>query len=505
MPSPPKSRGATGESLRRPNQSGLWSIAFAVVPVLLLALALRAWGLHSQSLSMDEIGELGIAAASPHVILRWADGFPPLFSLMLHVWLRLFRSDDAARWLTVVLGCVSVLPVWGLARSIGGERVGVAAALLIAVSPLHVWHSQDGRGYALYFLVAALACWTFLRALETNRDRDWLAYAACGIIGMYVHYHFAILLLTLALVLLLEPLSKPRIRGAGLALSLLVLGTLPLAWLARSDFASEASTAFAVPFRPGAIAYSYFAVLAGYSIGPSVAELHKMTMAEAASSLGGWLIALGFGVMVLTIHGARVLGRTWMRRLGLLAIVPVLVLVPLAGFLSITYQVRHVIWVAIPIAVVLGAGASRIRERWSVAAASLSLLLVFAASLSHRRFDPHYANEDLRAVAAYLHSEVPPGAPIVVMTGYMAKPLLYYLGPRQQVYPLPRVGHDEASLQQCLAYLRERVPSGRVFWLVYARGFHGDPDGRLRQALVREHRTGRRIDFPGVELHEVIM
>jgi hypothetical protein len=194
-----------------------------------------------------------------------------------------------------------------------------------------------------------------------------------------------------------------------------------------------------------------------------------------------------------------------MRRLGLLAIVPVLVLVPLAGFLSITYQVRHVIWVAIPISIVLGAGVSRIRERWSVAAASLCLLLVFAASLSHRRFDPRYANEDLRAVAAYLHSEAPPGAPIVVMTGYMAKPLLYYLGPRQQVYPLPRVGHDEASLQQCLAYLRERVPSGSVFWLVYARGFHGDPDGRFRQALLREHRTGRRIDFPGVELHEVIM
>jgi hypothetical protein len=216
--------------------------------------------------------------------------------------LGLFRSDDAARSLTVVLGCVSILPVRGLARRIGDERVGFAAALLIAVSPLHAWHSQEGRGYALYYLVTALACWSFFRALETNRDRDRLAYAGCGVIGLY---RFVILLLTNVL----EPLSRARISGAALAHSLLVEGTLPLAWLARPDFAFEATTAFAVPFRPGAIAYSCLALPAGYSIGPSGAELHKMTTAEAASSLGGWLTALGAGVVVLAIHGAHVLGR----------------------------------------------------------------------------------------------------------------------------------------------------------------------------------------------------
>jgi hypothetical protein len=62
---------------------------------------------------MDEVGELRLAAASTVEILRRADGFSPLFSLLLHTWLRLFQTDVAARWLAAVLGCASVpVPVY---------------------------------------------------------------------------------------------------------------------------------------------------------------------------------------------------------------------------------------------------------------------------------------------------------------------------------------------------------------------------------------------------------
>jgi len=179
--------------------------------------------------------------------------------------------------------------------------------------------------------------------------------------------------------------------------------------------------------------------------------------------------------------------------------------VPLAGAFSITYQVRHLIWVAVPIAVVLGAGASAARGRWPVVAATTCLALVFVSALYNRRYEPRYANEDLRALAVYLHSESPPSIPIFVMTGYMAKPLSYYLEPGRRVYALPGVRRDEGSLEQSLAYLRDRVPKGNTFWLVYVRGFHGDPAGRFREVLLEEHGTGRAATFPGVELHEGVM
>ncbi|MBA3497135.1 MAG: glycosyltransferase family 39 protein [Gemmatimonadales bacterium] len=423
--------------------------------------------------------------------------------MLLHAWLRLFRSDAAARWLTVALGCVSVLPVWGLARRLGGHRVGVATAVLIAASPMHVWHSQNGRGYILYFLLAALTCSSFYRALETNDNRHWLTYAICGVLGMYAHYYFVFLLLTQGLTLILEPVFKARLKGATLALGTLVVGVLPLAWVALPDFTSEAVTPFAVPFQPAAIPYSYFALLTGYSLGPSAAELHTMKPADMAAGLAGWLVALGVSVTILAVNGAKELGWTWMRRLGLLVLVPVLLCVPLAGALSITYQVRHLIWVLIPLVVLLGAGAARGRGRWPVAAAALCLLLLFAISLHHRRYVPRYANEDLRALASYLKTKGSTASPIFVMTGYMAKPLSYYLGPRRRIYQLPRVERNDASLRQSLAYMRDRVPAGSSFWLVYVRSFHGDPEGRFLESVLREHRSGRRIDFPGVVLREV--
>jgi hypothetical protein len=239
-------------------------------------------------------------------------------------WLGLFKSDDAAHGLTVVLGCVSVLPVWGLARSIGGERVDFAAALLIAVSLVRLAFS--GRSWLHPVLSGRRSGLPVLPPSTGNRSRPRLA----DVLRVWDHRDVRPLPLrnTVAqqcLVLLLEPLSRPRIRGAATALSLLVVVTLPLPWLASADFASKTRTAFAIPIPTRRDPVLLFALLAGCSIGPSIAELHKTTAAEAATSLGGWLIALGFGVVVVAIHGARVLGGTWTRRLGLLVIVPVLV------------------------------------------------------------------------------------------------------------------------------------------------------------------------------------
>jgi dolichyl-phosphate-mannose-protein mannosyltransferase len=470
-----------------------------IAALILVALAVRSWGLQAQSFSMDEVAELGLASASPKAILSWGDGFPPLFALLLHAWLSIWSSDAAARWLTVLLGAASIVPVWALGRRIGGEGVGLGAALLIAVSPIHVWHSQDARGYVLYFLLAALTLCAFYRALDRDQLRDWVAYAVCGAAGMYVHYYFAFFLLVNLVVLALEPRSGRRLKHAAVAHGLLLACVVPLAWLSAPDFASEAATGFPVRFQPAAIPYSYFALIAGYDVGPSIADLHTMPPAEAAARLAGWLAALTLGVAVLAVEGAKAIGTTWLRRLAPLIILPVLVCVPLAGALRITYQVRHVIWVLIPITLVLGAGISRARRRWPVAAAAISVLLVCAIGLYNRRYLPQYANEDVRGLAAFLDRQSRAPDAVFVMTGYMADPVRYYLNPAWTVYPVPRVRPDSGSLGQALAYVRERAPTGE-FWLVYVRPFHGDPDGRFRRAIMQHYLVERRVGFPGIEL-----
>src|SRR5687768_7349691 len=130
---------------------------FSLFALLALGLLIRVWHLSGQSLSHDEVTELLIARRGISDIIHTTDGLPPLYNLLLHASLSLFADDVAGRSLSVLFGMLSIYVVWLLAREIGGDRIGLWTALLIAVSPLHIWYSQEGRAYALYLLLATIS------------------------------------------------------------------------------------------------------------------------------------------------------------------------------------------------------------------------------------------------------------------------------------------------------------------------------------------------------------
>lgn len=471
--------------------------------VLALAIALRVWDLQSQSLSMDEFAELNIARGSLAAIVVAQDGFPPLYNLLLHGWLSIFPSDEAARWLSVLLGTAAVLIIGKLGQQVRGTRAGVASALLLAASPLHIWHSQEGRAYALYFLLAALALWLFFRALDTNHLADWLWYASASLIGLYAHYYFAFLLVVNVGILVAEQRTWRQLRRPLMAHALLVLGSLPLVWLARVDLSGETVAAFASPFRLAAIGYSYFSFIAGYSIGPSARELHTMSAANAVRQLLPWLAWVALSVAVLGYRGFVALGsKKWRLRLAAIAVMPVLASTVLAGLVGVTFQVRHVLWAAIPVFVWLGAGLAHSTRHWFSRAAMATLLIVSAISLHNRNAVERYQNEDLRGVGAYLRSHSNPSAPIFVSPAYMAHPMRHYAGPGLIIDSIPDVNPEHPELVRVLSTIDSQVTAGGTFWLVYSRPFHGDPRGQLRNALVRQRSLRHRADFSGIVLYD---
>jgi len=65
----------------------------------------------------------------------WAVGYPLLLSLVFSLF---GYGEEVARWATILI-CSSVIPVTGMvARRLGGEKAGLAAALLVAINPLLV-------------------------------------------------------------------------------------------------------------------------------------------------------------------------------------------------------------------------------------------------------------------------------------------------------------------------------------------------------------------------------
>ncbi len=140
-----------------------------MVLVLLLATLLRLPTLGGNSIWLDEAhlvwqGEKSLTA----IWLTDPDmGHPPLYYALFHFWLALGQAEWLVRLPSALCSILGVALVWQVGRKLGGEKVGVAAAALLAVAPLDVWYAQEGRMYAAV-LTASLALAFFLADWSTS-------------------------------------------------------------------------------------------------------------------------------------------------------------------------------------------------------------------------------------------------------------------------------------------------------------------------------------------------
>jgi uncharacterized membrane protein len=473
--------------------------------ILILGIALRLWGLDAQSFTMDEITELEISRTSFAGAITAADGLPPLYSVLLHAWLRVGGTPDNARWLSLIIGVVTLPAMYRLGRQHGGQTVGIFSALLLAIAPLHVWYSQELRSYGLLVLLAVLSLWRFDVARRSDRLLDWIWYALPTVAGFYTHYYYALVPLSLGVAELAQPVAGTRRVGrflqvhAAIAVTVLplMLLLLPADLAIQLNWPDEGR-----PLDAHALAYTIFTFLTGYSVGPSLRELHTARPTEAIAEVLPWAVIAGSAAAYLSYVGYREAGasRDW-RRLLLLLAAPFPVCWILAETLEVGYRVRYVVWALAPLLVLLAYGLAAARTRRHAWVAFAVLAAVSAVALVNRAVLPRYQNEDVHSAARQLEALTDPDDPIFVISGYMADPVRYYLDGRRTLQPLyspETVAAPDSGLRR----IRGSVLPGHRFWLVYSRPFHGDPGGRIREHLSQHAALELRASLAGVELFE---
>jgi uncharacterized membrane protein len=470
--------------------------------VLALALAVRIWGLGAQSFTMDEITELSTARLGVHAAIITADGLPPLYNLLLQAWLKLTGTPEAARWLSVVLGMLTIPAMYRLGRRVGGEEVGRLGALLLAISPIHVWYSQEVRAYPLFILTTVVALWRYEVARESDRPVDWFWYGLAAVIGLYSHYYFALLLVSLAAVEVLRlgpPLNWRRWVAAH---TFIAVASMPVLFLLRADLNVQLNwPENARPLDLHAAGYTGFALLAGFTLGPSLRELHVVSGSQALREALPWALPLGLASLYLLYGGFRWAERRqqpW--RMSLLVILPVALCGLIAAVLDIGYRVRYVAWCAVPLLLLLSLGISKASSRRLTQVAVSVVVLIFAVALYQRHSVGRYMNEDARGAARLLASLTTRSAPVFVVADYMAGPVEYYLDLPRSLQPLSNTRTFD-GVATAVETIHRAVPEGGVFWLVYSRPFDGDPQGQLRGELRDVAGLRLAAEVPGIELY----
>ena len=195
----------------------------AVAAAVLFGEALRLHGYTRHDLWLDEANSVSIARHAfgeiPALLAR--DSSPPIYYWLLHLWIRVMGESEASvRLPSVLLGAVVIAATAALAYRLAGERAAVAAAWLIAVTPMAVQFSQQTRQYMLLPLFAVLATERLLVFLRDGTIGALVGHALALVACFYTHNWGLLLFPGFVVAVALGPRTRWRPWGAAAALAL---------------------------------------------------------------------------------------------------------------------------------------------------------------------------------------------------------------------------------------------------------------------------------------------
>ncbi len=186
----PVTATADGDPEGRPfSRATVFILCVATAGVLAVGLVLRFW--TRSDLWLDEALTVNIARLPLHDLPSYLkrDGAPPLYYVLLHVWIGWFgTSDVAVRALSGVTGVITLPFVWLAGRRLGGRTLAWAAMLLVATSPFAIRYDTETRMYALVVLLTVLGFLALDRSVLRPRAGNFVAVAVVTSLLLYSHY-----------------------------------------------------------------------------------------------------------------------------------------------------------------------------------------------------------------------------------------------------------------------------------------------------------------------------
>ena len=154
-----------------------------IIFILILALVLRLINLN-QSLWLDEAAQ--VIMSSKSFSFQWfgrviGDFHPPLFYLLSHFLLKVSKAEWFLRLPSVFSGVATVYLVFLIGKKFFNEKVALLTSLFLAISPFHIYYSQELRMYSLAAFLATLSTFFFLNS-------SWFGYFLVSTVLIYTHY-----------------------------------------------------------------------------------------------------------------------------------------------------------------------------------------------------------------------------------------------------------------------------------------------------------------------------
>jgi mannosyltransferase len=388
--------------------------ALAFIALVGASLWQKTGGLHG-AFWMDEGLSVGIASHSflsiPAVLQQ--DGSPPLFYMLLHVWMSVVGTTEAQTHVLAIITALLAIPIglW-VGWSLFGPRTGWILAGLCAFNPFLAWYGQETRMYALLATLGLLACGLLLHVFVYGRRR--LAPVLGVVLAAMLYTHgwgifFAVGAFAVALWLIRDADGEERrARLIDAAVAFGLAGVLFLPWL---------------PTLLGQTAHTAAPWSRAPRFGAPV-QISRGLMGGDRSSITLLLVG-GIGVAGILRSRARDPERRALLSLMLLVVVTIGV-AWLLSQITPAWTTRYFGVVLGPLLMLAAVGIARTRALGIVALCALAFFWIGPG-----RTNPG-PKSDVRDIAAELGPRLRPGDVLISAQPEQTPALAYYFGPRMR-------------------------------------------------------------------------
>ncbi|MCB8976674.1 MAG: glycosyltransferase family 39 protein [Ardenticatenaceae bacterium] len=204
-----------------------------LIGIVLLAFSLRLYGLTSQNLWWDELKTWERATMPLNHMLADLMNIRdqvPFYYWVMQFWAHIGTDVIILRLFSVYLGTAGVALLYQIGHRLDGVGTGLLAAFLLAISPFHIWYSQEVRMYALLPALLLLAHFCLLRLLKNNRWQLWLVYGLAMTAALYTHY-FAFLMVLVHYIFFVLHFRQIRRQTVSWFITMLLVGAAFAPWV----------------------------------------------------------------------------------------------------------------------------------------------------------------------------------------------------------------------------------------------------------------------------------
>src|SRR3990172_1679209 len=441
--------------------------------IILIGAFLRLYKIGSNSLWFDEAISVWFANESlGNIIIKQtsADVHPPLYYILLSLWLSVFENGEFdVRLLSAIFGILSIPLLYLIVKNLFGNLPALISSLILAMSPFHIYYSQEARMYSILTFCVLLSIFFMVKMLcigeEPTQTKKTIFYSIGYVISTLasLYCHNVALLLPIAqnfFFIIFWNRHRPFLK-----FWIPSLLTIIILWAPWTSFFLEQSSSVGKSFyAPQPTLENIIILFATFNNGPTYWLFNWIDVGNF-SLIHGRLVLLTIIFFSLLFLTGIIYGSHNPRSLVLLLLIS---FVPIGTQLLISLKhsilaTQTLIWASVPYIVLIALGISSIKLKWVFALTIVLIIAINSASLYkyYTEFEYYFDRYNLML----------------------------------EKHGLPTNFSERKMTLEDLPALEDLIQNHKRVWLIYSHEWFTDPEKLSESTLKKNYCLSKSKDF----------